>query len=202
METYYVPTGFPILIQKEFGEGVGNIVVDPENFKVNQKVLNSFQKLTELGFLPSATSSFFFPRPFHKKSFRYSYAVIFDSILKENPHVKQPRLRYNANGDHVNVPHIPRLDGTTFEVFEHEMVKRYSGYSFTPVNGWEPIRYLDFVTHWANKWSENEIHALDECISAGISVKRIWLLLHKGTPVEYIKDFNNLPNKWLDKALS
>lgn len=191
------PVGFKIAI--EAGTDVRTSIksVPTENFLIPQKTLEVFREIQKIGLLADPENRILFSAFHTPEDKRYAFSILFTDKVRRS----EPCFRIRAQHKiEVYVSPIDFLDRSSFNTLHSKMFRRFDTYGFTPVNGWEFMFYLDFVTGWKYSWSDKTIHLLDELVTNGIHLNEIWRQMECNVPFELIKESISLPDTWLKKA--
>lgn len=174
-------------------------IKDNQDFVLPKPMLESFEWLKKLGFFIEPENLVYvndklLDRPVTEYK-NYNYVAWLP--LERTREI--PKLRINTKRQIVYVRH-----GTTStisnEKFESLITSRFTTYDFTPVNGWEIMFCIDFLTGWTRSWSDSEIKQLDEYVSQGASLNTISLMLKNGMQLKEMKNVFTVPNSWIRKA--
>ena len=196
-DTFVMPKRFNIYTS--YGSNTLN-KVDPETFQVNPNTYATLLTLEEQLWFTPEENKIVFAHHFSPEHGRTSFSIkLGDSSRRPTPSL---RVAVGSDGISRMFSKLTNFDRKLIADLPTIMHKRFNNYELTLANGWGFMHYLDYVTSYMFSWSETTILALDELVSQGVNMNKIWRMLDYDVPLENMLDNASLPNSWLEKAYS
>jgi hypothetical protein len=195
---FVVPYGYQVAVWQEKYQI--NLIKDSKHFEILQSTLDSINFLKELGILRPEENLVVFSSYFATKRNVYNIQFEYDSKTFAPQLFDTPILRMRPYAPYCQSPDIPSLDGVDFNDLKQRVKTRFKKYDFALVSSWKPFYYLDYVTSWQVNWNEHLIQKIDNMITAGVTLNKIWFLIRFGVSQNDWEEMANLPTNWILRA--